>query len=236
MKLLRDNGDLDKANKELKANETRLRTELDEASRALVQLSENEREWSAREGELLSRLDEVRGFATANALLDALLSIRVGFILLLRCLSALGRNATVYPIQKREIGFAAEPTLRPPQAQQKLQVAEADGRDMKVTIAGYLKQFEAMEVTFERNYRMWEAEKAALQEQLQAATLRAKARGARDSRAQRLAQGRAGHGMDDEYESDGGESDASGGSGFRRTRRRAVMRVVVDWASRRRHG
>lgn len=60
-KLLLDNHDLDKVNKELKTAEVRLKGELDEASRAVVQLSEGEREWQARESELLSRLDEVRG-------------------------------------------------------------------------------------------------------------------------------------------------------------------------------
>jgi len=116
-KLLRENGDLSKVNNDLRAAEAKLRGDLEETSRAVVKLDEEDREWRAREAELISRLDE---------------------------------------------------------ATTRLGTAEADAHDMKLTIAGYLKQFEAMEVTFERNYRMWEEQKNALEQQVQALQTRVK--------------------------------------------------------------
>lgn len=57
-RLLRDNADLDRANKELRGAKEALSGELAEASAAAVQLAQEAQEWNARESELRVRADE----------------------------------------------------------------------------------------------------------------------------------------------------------------------------------
>ena len=106
-------------------------------------------------------------------------------------------------------------------------MAESDNRDMKLTVAGYLKQFEAMEVTFERNYRMWEAEKHALEQQVQALQNKTRQRATRDA-LQRRGVSVADDDGDESF--DEGASEASGEAGRRRMRNGTYRAVLVPGA------